>query len=390
MDMYSSIAIMADLLASLAGLQLQKITILFIAFFIFKSAIEAITMIVNQIRNKELKFDIIKTTEGLKNNISKFFSLILFNSITNIKKYLKNENNKRFVIRLTLGLFSLLFFGYLISGFYIIQEDESGMLFRFKKNLAFQNSSAGIHYHLPAPFEKIIVTKITKIHSIRIGKSYETDFTISGDENLIDLSIILNYRIDDALKFYNASQDMENVLRQITESSLSKTTGTYEIDKILTSKKSEFRQKIEKNLAEKFSKYNLGVSIYNIEFKKNAPPPAIITSFNDVASAREQKITKINEANKYSNSVLPQARGEAESIQKKAEAFYVKVYNDAKGITENFKSIFREYRRNPDMVRKKYYLERITKILSKAKIHISDQSAKNNKWSIRITKERKK
>ncbi len=100
-------------------------------------------------------------------------------------------------------------------------------------------------------------------------------------------------------------------------------------------------------------------------------------AFKDVASAKEDKIRYINEAEAYRNDLIPKTRGEVAAIINEAMAYKESVVRKARGETSRFLSVLKEYKKAKDITRKRLYLETLEEILASPnvrKIIFTDKS----------------
>ena len=101
-------------------------------------------------------------------------------------------------------------------------------------------------------------------------------------------------------------------------------------------------------------------------------------AFNDVNQAQQEKQTAINQAWSVYNDAVPNARGQAKEREKQAEAYAFRRVNEAKGEAQKFSLLLAEYRKAPEVTRRRLYLEAMQAILPYLQKKISvDDSLKN-------------
>ena len=71
--------------------------------------------------------------------------------------------------------------------------------------------------------------------------------------------------------------------------------------------------------------YKAGVNITTVNLERAQPPEPVQAAFSDANKAREDKERFINEAEAYSNGIIPQARGDAQSMLEEAKAYRTRV-----------------------------------------------------------------
>ena len=108
------------------------------------------------------------------------------------------------------------------------------------------------------------------------------------------------------------------------------------------------------------------------------PPEQVQPAFADVVKAREDRERLINEAEAYSNDILPKARGQAARELEEARAYHDRVIAQAEGESERFTSIVTEYEKAPEVTRKRLYIDAVSSVLSRtSKIFVGSDSSNN-------------
>jgi membrane protease subunit HflK len=275
---------------------------------------------------------------------------------------------------LTLGIFPI--FGialifWLFTGVYTVGPDEVGVVQRFGKYIRVVQS--GLNYHMPFPIETVKTPKVTEVKRIEIGfrtigkNQYRTvereSLMLTGDENIVDAELIVQYKIKDPLNYLFNFIGPELTMREASEASLRTVVGRHNIDEALTSGKLMIQMETKELLQSILDKYETGVQVVAVQLQDVSPPKQVIDSFKDVASAKEDKNRMINEAEGYRNNVIPKARGEAQSMILEAEGFRESRISRAEGDVAKFKAILKEYSKAKDVTRKRLYLEAMEKIL---------------------------
>jgi membrane protease subunit HflK len=260
------------------------------------------------------------------------------------------------------------------SGIYIVNPDEQAVVFRFGRSVGL--SDPGIHYHLPRPIERYEKERVTQVKRIEVGfrtvsvepapryqKVLQESVMLTGDENIVDVELIVQYRIANLKDYlFNVAGQTEAV-RSVTEAALRYVIGSHTIDEALTEGKLQIQTEMEEQVRKVVDLYQLGIRVDNVKLQSVAVPPAVDPVFKDVASAREDRERLRNEAEAYRNEVIPKARGEAERLVREAEAYKVERVNRAQGDADRFLSVLREYRSAKDVTERRLYLETMEKIL---------------------------
>ncbi len=275
---------------------------------------------------------------------------------------------------LTLGIlpiFGIALIFWLFTGVYTVGPDEVGVVQRFGKYDRTVHS--GLNYHMPFPLETVKTPKVTEVKRIEVGfrtvgkNQYRTvereSLMLTGDENIVDAELIVQYKIKDPLNYLFNFIGPELTMREASEASLRTVVGRHNIDEALTSGKLMIQEETKELLQSILDKYETGVQVVAVQLQDVSPPKQVIDSFKDVASAKEDKNRMINEAEGYRNNVIPKARGEAQAMIREAEGFREARISRAEGDVAKFKAILKEYSKAKDVTRKRLYLEAMEEIL---------------------------
>jgi len=278
----------------------------------------------------------------------------------------------------------LVFVVWLASGFYKVEADEEAVVLRFGQHA--DTRSPGLNWHLPYPIETIEKIPTLTVQRLTIGfRSFEDGrirkmdqeaLMLTQDENIVDISFVVQYRINDIEKYLfeiDANQG-EQTVRDAGESSIRAVIGSTLIDDVMTDKKAQVEAETQKGIQTILNTYNAGITVTNVTLKDVQPPERVSKEFKDVASAREDKERAKNEAETYANSIIPNARGEAKKMILEAEAYAKEVEDRATGEADRFNSLYQAYRRAPEVTRKRLYLETMEEVLAGADKVIVDAS----------------
>jgi len=261
---------------------------------------------------------------------------------------------------------------WLLSGIYIVNSPERGVVTRFGAYV--ETTTAGPHWHLPYPIESVVVVNVDRVRTAEIG--YRANNRSSGsvgseslmltkDENIVDLRIAVQYKIQQANMYLFDVSDPDVSLRAVVESALREVVGQNEMDFVLTQGRNEVVARVQSTAQKTLDKYRTGLLITSVNLQDAQPPEQVQPAFADVVKAREDKERIINEAEAYANGILPVARGKAARQLEESKAYHDKVIADAEGKASRFMSIMKQYKKAPVVTRQRLYSDAITEILSK-------------------------
>jgi membrane protease subunit HflK len=191
----------------------------------------------------------------------------------------------------------------------------------------------------------------------------EESHMLTGDENIVDIDFAVFWRIRDAADYLFNIQNPENSVKELAESVMREVVGKSRIQPILTEERLKVAQDVQKQLQETLDRYKAGVVVTEVQLLKADPPAEVIEAFRGVQAARLEKETLQNQATAYANRVVNEAKGEAERILQAAEGYKQQTVAEANGQAARFRSVYEEYRKAPDVTRKRMYLETMERIM---------------------------
>jgi membrane protease subunit HflK len=245
---------------------------------------------------------------------------------------------------ITVALVVLL--AYVSTGFFTIRWNEDEKL-------------PGLHYRLPWPIDSVDRVKVDDVRKLET----EAFAMLTGDENLIKINVAAHYQIKDASDYLFNLEDPENLVRDATRSALRKVVGEMRIDDILTSAKPRVLEKTKLLTQASLDDWDSGISMVGVQLLQAEPPAEVMEAFRDVASAREDRETYINEAYGYRNSVIPEAQGEAAKTIMEAEGIRAERINYAQGEASRFLLQHKEHKKARDVTESRLYIETMEKAL---------------------------
>lgn len=252
------------------------------------------------------------------------------------------------------------------SGVYIVGEGNRGVVSRFGAYNA--TSLPGPHWHLPMPIESVSLVNVEQQRYIEVGYNDANRFgkaaaaspdslMLTRDENIIAVRLAVQYQIDNARDYLFNVKNSESTLKQLTESVLRTVIGRNDMDFVLTEGRSQIVADIKDDIQKGLNDYQAGIRIASVNLQDAQPPEEVQGSFEDAIRAREDKQRLINEAEAYSNEIIPKARGAAGRILQEAQAYAAEKIAKANGETQRFDQLRIEYDKNPAITRKRLYLE---------------------------------
>src|SRR5512139_141165 len=265
-----------------------------------------------------------------------------------------------------------------LSGFFRVQSEELGVVLRFGKHV--RTVQPGLNYHLPYPIETVLLPKALRVSTISIGMTLiddpsrrgrtmrdvpEESLMLTGDENIVDVDFTVLWRIkpNGVGNFLFNIQNPAGTVKAVAESAMREVIGRSQIQPILTGARNTTEQAVQELMQKTLDSYGAGVLITQVQMQKVDPPAQVIEAFRDVQAARADQERLQNEAQAYANRIVPEAKGEAERILQAAQGYRDQVIAIAKGEAARFISVYEQYKKAPDVTRKRIFIETMEKVL---------------------------
>ncbi len=278
---------------------------------------------------------------------------------------------------------------WLLSGIFIVAPDERGIVLRFGR--VAREADPGPGWHLPWPFEEVLKPSVTQIRKEEFGfrtKSIgpparyadqdEEALMVTGDENIVKLQFIVQYRIkqepDGPTDFLFNLRDPEKTVRDSAEAAMREVLGSNQIDDALTEGKDRIQNDAQKLLQQILDGYDSGIEVATVKLQDVDPPDQVADAFKDVISAQQDRERLINEARGYANDVVPKARGQAAQLLNEADAYAQAKVIEAEGAASRFVALYEEYALAADVTRTRLWLETMEDVLSRGSLLVLDES----------------
>lgn len=201
----------------------------------------------------------------------------------------------------------------------------------------------GFQVTLPFPIQQVDKENVEEIRSRKIPEGNEQKLILTGDQNLVDLSYLIRWNINDLAQFRYRLADPNETVLEAAETAMRQSVAELELDTVLSG---EGRAQIEQNVRERMqailNAYKAGITVQGVEIDKTDPPESVVDAFKDVSAAEQDAQAELNRARRYSQQLLARAQGDAEA----------------------FNRIYEEYRLAPEVTRRRLYYETMESVLS--------------------------
>ena len=268
-------------------------------------------------------------------------------------------------------IIGVLIVGFLaFQSFYTVNPAERGVVLRF---------GDFVHVTEPGPHLLIpFVDRVIKVDVDQISRLPHRAEMLTSDENMVDVSLNVQYRIQDPADYLFQDSTPEKTIKDTIESALREVVGKSKLDEIITQNRSGIADDVRSIAQGMIDDYKTGLVITSVNIQAANPPEAVKEAFDDANRAREDKIREVNKAQAYSNDIVPRARGAAATEIANAKGYKAKVVAEAEGESQRFKALLAEYEKAPEVTRQRLYIETMQDVLGNTSKVILDVKSGSN------------
>lgn len=265
----------------------------------------------------------------------------------------------------------VLLIGYVVMGIYQVDQAERGVAFRFGE-VQQDLRGPGLHWYPPL-IDTVEIVNVTQVRSHR-----HQSLMLTQDENIVDVSLTVQWVVDDPINYRVNVLNPEGSLAHATESALRHVVGSTRMDQVITDGREAIAVEVQDRLQEYLNSYGTGIFVQKVNIDRSAPPTQVAEAFNDVQKAKEDQQRVINQANAYLEAVVPEARGRAQKQIEEATAYRDQVIARAEGEAERFTKLLTEYSLAKEVTRNRLYIDALQTVLANSSKVMVDVEGGNN------------
>ena len=265
------------------------------------------------------------------------------------------------------------------GGFYNVSEQENAVVTMFGRVV--RTDTAGLYFKIPF-LQKVSYVDITT-HGTGVGYTIDNNgqnitdeangIMITSDFNLLDIDFYLEYRVSDPVAYLYASDDPEEILKNIALSSIRSVVADFTVDEAMTTAKGQIQANVKEDMTRELNEHDIGLAVVNITVQDSEPPTnEIKQAFKAVETAKQGADTAKNNALAYQNEQIPRAEANADKIVQSAEADKAARIAEAEGQVVRFNEMYDQYRLYPLITKKRMFYETMEELLPSMKVIISD------------------
>ena len=228
---------------------------------------------------------------------------------------------------ITWGILGIAFIIWMATGIYTVSPGEQAIKRTFGKFAGLEPQ--GLHWHWPSPIGTRRVVAVEQTRQMELGfrsvagglpQLFQVEARmITGDLNVVDAQLVVQYRIGDLEKFiFNVADpgDLARVdaiepetpegrtLKDATEAALRQVVGQRGVDAVLVERRSEVQTETQLALQGILDDYRTGITVLAVILQDVVPPGEVKDAFDDVLRARQERDTAINLAQAFERFVI--------------------------------------------------------------------------------------
>ena len=230
---------------------------------------------------------------------------------------------------------------YLATGVHLIEPREEGVvktLGNYSRTL-----TPGLKFTAPYPIETVDVEDVQGVRAVNIPDGSAEKLILTGDQNLVDLSYIVRWRINNLEDFKFELAEPEETVNEVAEAAMRASVAEKTLDETFTGQgRAEIQQSVRERMQQTLDGYRAGIQVVGVEIAKADPPGSVVEAFRDVSVAEQNADRARNQARGYAQQTIAQAEGEAEAFDK----------------------VYEQYRLAPGVTRQRLYYETMERVLA--------------------------
>jgi len=265
-----------------------------------------------------------------------------------------------------------------VSGFYRVDQSERAVVLRFGEY--YNTVGAGLNWN-PTLIDAVQTVNVTKVRSLS-----RRALMLTEDENIVQVNLSVQYRVGSPKDFLLNVRNPEQSLENATDSALRHEVGSSEMTDILTEGREALGQRVRARLQQYLDNYGVGLEIRSVNVESTSAPDEVQAAFDDVIKAREDEQRVKNQAESYSNGVIPEARGKAQRIIEEANGYKQEIIARAEGEADRFTKLLTEYNKAPEVTRERLYLQTMEQVMANSSKVLIDVEGGNNMMYIPLDK----
>ena len=258
---------------------------------------------------------------------------------------------------------------WLASGFYIVDASQRGVVLQFGRFK--EITEPGLRWRLPWPIQSHETVNLSGVRTVEIGyrgteknKVPKEALMLTDDENIVSVEFAVQYLLKDPKNYIFKNRYPDDAVVQAAETAIREVVGKSKMDFVLYEGRDVIAANTQKLIQDILDHYETGIQVRSVTMQSTQPPEQVQAAFDDAVKAGQDRERQKNEGQAYANDVIPRARGAASRLMQEADGYKQRMIATAEGDASRFKQILVEYRKAPEVMRSRMYLETMQQVYS--------------------------
>ena len=246
----------------------------------------------------------------------------------------------------------------------VVESGDVAVVYRF--GAIDRTLTAGLGLRAPWPLESHEIVDVSEVRRVETGNVR----MLTGDTNLIDLDLIIQYTVSDPVAYQTGLSDAEETLTGVVFSVTKNIIATMGVDVLLTTGRTELQQVAEEAAQVLLDQHRTGIELVAVEVRAITPPPAVLDAFKDVSSARGDRDTLALAAESYVSQRLPEVRGLATERIESSKAYAAERSARSSGDVARFDRLLDAKALSARSTKAQIWTEAAARIGAKTQLHV--------------------
>ena len=268
-----------------------------------------------------------------------------------------------------------------LSGIKVVKSGNVAIVLRFGKLVGNtyeeQVHEPGLMFAFPYIIDEVIKVPVETVQEIVVENHYSEDTTINrnfrtggyvitGDSNLVLIRSVVKYKISNPVRYALYINEIDKIVKGVVSGETIPLVTSMTVDSVLTTEKTKLSENLKNNTQTVLNELDCGITITNIELTNVIPPNETKDAFDAVNTASVKKQTRIQEANDYTESKIPKAQADSDSLVSEAKKTQAEKIAKANEEVAEFNGLYEQYKANPEVVKNGVFRSRVSKVLKDA------------------------
>ena len=217
---------------------------------------------------------------------------------------------------------------------------EEGIVTTFGKYS--RTLTPGLSVTFPWPIQQVDIEEVSEFRIEQIPEGSAQKLMLTGDQNLVDLSYIVRWTIQELKQYRFQLAAPDETVREVAEAAMRASVAQKTLNDVLSgSGRADIEQSVLTRMQAILDAYKSGIKVQGVQIRKTDPPKEVEEAFKDVSAAQQDADAEINRAEAYAQQILARAQGDATSFDK----------------------IYAQYKLAPEVTKRRLYYETMERVL---------------------------